>query len=378
MRQPAFYFTLPLLVVLAKADTTAPVQRLVDFNIGVIDSTLESSISSLIDLDNASINSVAQARGVMALMLPKAGLQAADVGSTPCVIHVVKWAVDAPGGGNGANHFTVSKSNWYVVNPKSKEQGAASGFPTNRRLYGFGDVFVLVVQLNVPKDQIDAGNFKFAYSYRTVHRLPANVQNLKDLMGVFGSSNTQNLRGVRTSASPPIGYFAIGTLSGNPPSDLFLTAAINTGSGATNLDKAEVKFDNEGLYHWDISIGAPIVSYKQLQGVAADGGQSLQANVDKRNLLALGNFFFKPVDLSDAKFLAVPHLVGGISFASKPLHSAFAGLGWGPAVANFYVGVMILTDNLPNHQLDRHYKLGFGLNLPIRSMASKLGLKSQL
>jgi hypothetical protein len=38
---------------------------------------------------------------------------------------------------------------------------------------------------------------------------------------------------------------------------------------------------------------------------------------------------------------------------------------------------MILTNNLPDHKLDHHYKLAFGLNAPMRAVAGKPGLKTQ-
>jgi hypothetical protein len=230
-----------------------------------------------------------------------------------------------------------------------------------------------MIHLGVTAPRID---YSLAYTYNVSHRLPANVQNLKDAIGLFKAP--ENLLADVQAPPAPIDYWALGALEGNPPSDITITAAISRKAGTVNFDSVTPKFDNEGFYRWDISIGVPILSYKTLQDVVSNSGQSTLANVDRRNSLVLANWFFKPVDVKQDTFLATPHLVGGVSLASKPLHTAVAGLGWGPVFANFYVGVLILTSNLPNHQVDHHYKLAFGLNVPLRTVASKLGVKTQV
>jgi len=280
-----------------------------------------------------------------------------------CIIHVVKWATD-----RDANPV-VAKSNWYVFN--SRDGWTNDDFRTNKRLFGIDRPYALLVHLNVPSTSGE--DYKLAYTYSVKHRLPANVQDLRDAISLYQGSPA-SLR-----ASEPRNYCALGRLEGNPPSDITIVAAVANQEGkTTNFESVAPKFDNEGLYRWDISIGVPILSHKQIQDVATTSGQETLASVDKRNVLIIGNWFIKPVDVKSTTFLTVPHLVGGISTASKPLHTAMAGIGWGPALANFYVGVLILTDNVENHKTSHHYKLAFGLNVPLRSVASKLGLKSQI
>jgi hypothetical protein len=212
--------------------------------------------------------------------------------------------------------------------------------------------------------------FQFAYTYQAVHRLPANVQNLKDAVGLLGNAHALD--------ADISNFWAWGTLDANPPSDITITATALLNGNAINMDSTTPKFDDEGLYRWDVSIGIPINSYKQLQTVVTDSGASTVANVDKRNVYLLANLYLKPVDIKKDGFLAIPHLVGGVAAASKPLHAAIAGIGWGPALANFYIGALFLTDNLPKHQLDHHVKLAFGINVPLRTVADKLGIKSQI
>src|ERR1019366_6136947 len=82
-----------------------------------------------------------------------------------------------------------------------------------------------------------------------------------------------------------IGMWALGSLEGDPPSDITITSAVLNGGNEMTLETANTKFDDEGLYRWDISIGVPIASYKQLQSVVDNTGQVNTANIDKRNLL---------------------------------------------------------------------------------------------
>ena len=145
-----------------------------------------------------------------------------------------------------------------------------------------------------------------------------------------------------------------------------------------NFDSAQVNFDDEGLYHWDVSIGVPVTSYKQEQSLVDSSGQIVQSNVDTKSVLLLANYFLKPVDVKSTNFLFVPHLVAGVRIQSQPLHTALAGFGWGPVITNFYVGALILTSKDTNGKNVHHYKLGFGINVPLRTLAAKLGLKSQI
>lgn len=342
----------------AYGDDTKPVATLIQFT--PIQSE-EAVVKTNIDINNATIASVANAKQIVSTFFQSAKIQIPN-SDFSCIIHVVRWGVDTK-----TSKDVVTKSNWYVYNPQSSWTDA--DLLGNNRIFGVGKPYILAIHLNVPSGISD---FQFAYKYNTVHRLPANIQNLQSAIDLFRPST----KGMDLTTS--IGMWALGSLEGNPPSDITITSAILNSGVQMNLETSNKKFDDEGLYRWDISIGVPIASYKQLQSVVDNTGQVNTANIDRRNLLVLGNLFLKPVDVKGSTFLTIPHLVGGISLASKPLHGAMAGFGWGPVISNFYIGAMIITDNLPNHKLAHHYKLAFGLNLPMRTLAAKLGLKSQI
>jgi hypothetical protein len=54
------------------------------------------------------------------------------------------------------------------------------------------------------------------------------------------------------------------------------------------------------------------------------------------------------VDIKGAGFSKWPHLVAGVAIDSTPLKKALIGVGYGPAIANFYVGALINTDRAPS------------------------------
>jgi hypothetical protein len=83
---------------------------------------------------------------------------------------------------------------------------------------------------------------------------------------------------------------------------------------------------------------------EQLQNISSNTS-ALTANIDKRNLFALADWYIWPVDVKNASLIKMPYIVTGVSMASKPLHGILAGVGWGPAIVNFYAGFLIVTNH---------------------------------
>jgi hypothetical protein len=355
------------LSTLLPADDSKPIDIITDLT-PIQKAADVAALKASVNLDNATISGVSGAGQLIRTLFGDVG-QAIPAKGFSCIIHVVKWASRAPGASAAP---LIAKSNWFVFNPQDTWTNA--DFSTNKRLFGVIKPYILMIHIGVPAETAPSDQYKLAYTYIATHRLPANVQDLKDAISLYMPAAPK----ISIAEASPPAYWALGTIEGNPPSDITITGAVVNQGTTVTFDSVTPKFDNEGFYRWDISIGVPILSYKTLQDVVSNSGQSTLANVDRRNSLVLANWFFKPVDVKQDTFLATPHLVGGVSLASKPLHTAVAGLGWGPVFANFYVGVLILTSNLPNHQVDHHYKLAFGLNVPLRTVASKLGLKTQV
>jgi hypothetical protein len=357
---------LAILRVSSFAQANTPVAKLIDFQNHPISGDLSAVVQTNIDTATAEINSVSNAQALINAFFHAASISipTKDFG---CIIHVIKWATPI----NGGSQLIVAKSNWYAYN---SHDWVNSDLKSTKRLYGVSRPYVLAIHLDVPVAPVTNATYSFAYTYKVTHRLPANVQDLTSAISLFGNATIAN----RAEATP-LSYWALGAVEGNPPSDITLAGAVTTANNTRfNLDTSEVKFDNEGFYRWDISVGIPVVSYKRLQDVATNAGQETLANVDKRDILVLGNVFFKPVDLNSTNFLGNFHFVGGVKVGSRPLYASMAGIGWGPAIANFYAGVMILTTKLPNHTRTQNYKFTFGINVPLRAVAGKLGLKTQM
>lgn len=289
---------------------------------------------------------------------------------TYVIIHIVRWS-DVDGG----QSQSPGSSRWYIYNPSPTWDSAA--FSSNNRLFGVPRFWLVTVQLNL---RYGPPLFTLNYQITVNHRLPLNIQHLADLV------KTANPAAAAPGGPPPIppsvDYWASEIVTGaNPPSDISIVPQATVNGTGTKLDNKTVVFDNEGLYHWDVSIGVPVKSYKQIQQIApvVNSNTTLPASVDRRSLLALGDIYVKPVDLKTQTLISTPYFVGGISLASKPLSSIMAGLGWGPTIANFYVGAMIVTNknqNTGKKTIDS--SLAFGINIPVRMILGKSGLNTQV
>jgi hypothetical protein len=351
---------------------------------------------------NGSIAGVANARALIDETFKLGGVT--EPKKFACIIHVVNWNYVNTGqatsantgtlGAGGADTLVVTttqpqklvavSSRWYVYD--TTKQPADADFAGSTRIYGTNAPYIITVHLGL-FGPLGQPPFTIDYQYQVKTRLPANVQDLLQAIDIYSQlvTKTDSTGKVAlAAANVDLSFWTIGQINGaKPPSDVTVIAAIrptNPVAGTSNeqnIDKTPPIFDDEGFYWWDVSIGVPITSYTQLQSVTTSMG-TVPANLNQRNLLALFNLFLPPVDLSTTKFLSVPHLVAGISFASKPLHNAFVGVAWGPAIANFYIGPMIVTSNVSPTQTKTNIKLGFGLNFPVRTIAAKLGVKSQV
>ncbi|HET9743042.1 MAG TPA: hypothetical protein VFQ00_09850 [Terriglobales bacterium] len=285
------------------------------------------------------------------------------------VINVVRWS-DV---NDGAKQNPASR--WYIYN--SSPDWGPDDFIANNRLFGVSRFWLVVVNLNLRYGQ--PTDFSLNYQITVHHRLPLNVQHLTDIIQLSKQTHGVATRGVPDA----VNYWSSQVVTGaNPPSDISIVPQATVSGTGTKLDNKTVTIDNEGLYHWDVSVGVPVKSYKQVEQITSalnGSSQSLPASVDRRNLLVLGDVYIKAIDLKNTSLISVPYLVGGVSFASKPLNGIMAGVGWGPAVANFYIGAMVVTSKDPTTgKKNTSPSLAFGLNLPIRLILGKSGVNTQL
>ena len=286
-----------------------------------------------------------------------------------CIIHILDWAIDVT---TNPPSLKPGASNWYIYNPS--EDWDMDALANNARIFGKKKPYILVIHRKVPAN----ATYTLAYKVVVTPRTPANVKDLTDLASLIPAKDKAGFTAM--GADSFISEWAYDQIdNAQPPSTLDIESALSGADKGYNLNSKSYQIDDEGLYRWDVSIGVPVKSYQQLQGFTGPNGLS-QQEIDKRNAFAMLNVFLWPVDLKSNNFLAYPHLVAGVSMASKPLHGIFAGGGWGPTLANFYGGVLIVTDkslDVPR-QNDTHFKFGFGINFPIRAIGAKLGIKSQI
>lgn len=290
--------------------------------------------------------------------------------TSSAIIHIVLLD-GALKSGDTSYAVTVKASHWYAFDPAEDWTQSAT------RLYGTREPFLLLIFLNGPEN-----SFVPSYTYTSTGRNPAPLQDLADAAKVFESTVGLPAKGtkslLKTTGGTPA-QFCWAQLSVSAPGAIDITpkvTATSSNNTVVSIDPRPTEFDDEGFYHWDVSVGVPILSYKQLQSVTA-AGADLTTNVDKRNMFVIGDWYLKAVDVKNNNLFKVPYLIAGASVASKPLHGLLAGVGWEPAIANFYGGFLIITNNLPNHKTERVIKGAFGINLPVRAILGKFGVDTQ-
>jgi hypothetical protein len=310
-----------------------------------------------------------------------------------CIVHLVKW--QAAAGKEGGAKFD-SQDRWYlyqkVQDPKNnantlwelqeKYEGA--------RIFGSRRVAALLIHLRA------LPTWDIKYGVKVTEKLPTPLQNVLDLAGVVAS------RAGRAGATDKVNLWG-GQLLNNIkdlPADiafkgnvLFLDA---NGESAQQAKEYGKTYDNEGRYRWDVSVGMPVKSFKEVQ-YDASNGKVTPRTTERQNAYGFLNLFFNPngVDLKSDTFLSTPHLVMGVPISGKPLDRPMVGLGFGfykmALKFNFFGGAVFnrvreprtLQVGDPASEADleadfrtrRVTKFIFGINLPIRQFKEALTKK---
>ncbi|MCC7052070.1 MAG: hypothetical protein IT355_02305 [Gemmatimonadaceae bacterium] len=134
------------------------------------------------------------------------------------------------------------------------------------------------------------------------------------------------------------------------PSDIVTHLTIPSKPGATDGDASEVSkqtFDNEGLSHWNVSVGIPTARVNQLEYNAADGTVRTK-QVDKQGLVGMLNLSFVPMDTKNMRRQLIPSLVLGAGISSRPLDRLVVGLASGVSLAQVFAGVQFTRTQVPD------------------------------
>jgi hypothetical protein len=310
-----------------------------------------------------------------------------------CVIHVLRWS-DPSGtrAAAGGGDQTVSAQNWYVYN-NGKAKGLRSDriwskddFATANRIYGVKKIWLLYVHLN----KWNSVTYTAYYDFNFVKRTATNVGNLIALAQIFASFTKAAAAGGAPVLAQRENVWGGSFAETNyVPSDVTVTANITkdpVNGPFVALDKPK-KYDNDGLYWWDVSVGVPIRRIKELQFDTTNNTVTSK-EVDKQNAFALLDLYFPPKDLKGTSFSWIPHFVGGVAIAKQPLKKFMFGAGFGPNFANFYVGALFTEHKDPatlkegstatpaqlNADIRKHFKpqLTFGINVPVRAVLETL------
>ncbi len=379
------FFIISLTVMLAAHAAAQPQTETAIMSLERMDSGQFASIANDIDVNKATVGSAAGAERIMSTLLADDGGRPLDTKTFEdknfyCIIHVLSWS--APSATDQTQ--TVAAQHWYLYNQRTKnwQQGAADKQP---RLYGAKDVTILILHLN----KEEANNYKPSYEITVQKKTPAYIQNLLALAGLFNSQRGAAL----TDAGAPKHYWGVHRLAvQHRPSDITISpeASLLTAAGAPAGTKKlgdPQKFDNEGKYYVDFSVGVPVRKISKLSFESTNGLVTAK-EVDETDIMAFVNLHPRPIDIKRMGYNMVPHFVGGVAIGRKPLDKIFVGAGFGPVVANFYVGALFVkqdaltsldpgdpaTPGQVGGDVRRRYKtqVGFGLNLPVGAIVEKL------
>jgi hypothetical protein len=278
------------------------------------------------------------------------------------------------------------------------------------RIYGQRRVAVLLVHLTA-RDTWD-----IKYTVDVKGKIPAPIQNVIDLAGIIlGGSKAAEFTEAEPPPPPPSYWGGRMLLLKDVPADIavqsniaFLPSSQLSASLAaegkevsqeqqTQQPKQYSKtYDNEGRYHWDVSVGLPVKSFKEVQ-FSAEGGQVTAKEVTRQNAYGFLNLFLNPngVDTKGEEFIKTPHLVLGVPISGKPLDRPMVGLGMGfyktAFKFNIFAGAVFnrvreprtlgagqtatpaqLESDLRTHRVT---KFIFGFNIPVKQFKEALTKK---
>jgi hypothetical protein len=289
-----------------------------------------------------------------------------------CIIHVLNWA-PPPAAGNQ----TVLAQTWYLYNKHKLTRASSKTIP---RLFGAKEVTLLYVHLN----KAPANAYTPLYEVEIVKKTPAYLSHLLGLAGIF--SSVAGPAGI-AAATPINHWWAFRRFQVQyRVSDITVAPKVTRTASVEDLGAAQ-QFDNEGKYRGDFSVGVPIRKISELNFDSTNNAVTPK-EVDKTSILALVNVYPVPVDIRSTNATFMPHFVGGVAIDRQPFNKIFVGTGFGPVVANVYIGALFVKqpklntlqpgDPATQPQIDtdtrRRFKaqFAFGLNLPVGAIIEKL------
>jgi hypothetical protein len=307
------------------------------------------------------------------------------------IIHLVKWPLQPPAGGE--QKYEPESEKWYLYK-RAGSRWEPQTVQGGERIYGHKRVGVLLVHLKARE------TWDIKYTVDVKEKTPGPIQNVLDLAAIIAGGV-----GISAITEPEIVDYWGGRLlilkdvpvEIKVQSDIAFVNQVGDEDKQTQQPKVYAKtYDNEGRYHWDVSVGIPVKSFKEVQ-YDTEGGQVRAKEVNRQNAYGFLNLFFNPrgVDTKGDEFYKTPHLVLGVPISGKPLDRPMVGLGFGfynyGLKFNLFGGLVFNRVREPRTlaagqaatgaqlesdlQTRRVTKFIFGFNIPVKQLKDALSKK---
>ena len=213
------------------------------------------------------------------------------------------------------------------------------------RIFGRKRVAVLLAHLNTP------GTWDVKYKVSVNQKVPTPIQHVLDLAAnITGGVSAVDDKGLTTKNI----WGARMMLIKYESSELVVKVnAVTSGKDGRPVEQSKEHtntFVNEGKYHWDVSVGLPVKSVRELH-YKSEGGRVTADSKEKQSVYGFLDIYPWAVDLKGDSYLTKPHFVFGVPLGSKPLHRPFVGIGSGvfksPIKFNFFAGIVFIRERVP-------------------------------
>jgi hypothetical protein len=351
-----------------------------DINTGVL---LTANAPSLIDHLLAA-NPAYTKTNFPALASANAAEQQAKIKSASFIIHIVRWADSTPGSNGGGTTQTVKNQSWYVYT-----KGKLS---LVKRLYGTGNFSFIYLHLNVKT------TYESEYDLAITKTTPLPLQDLNTLL-TFAAGGQQNLSEALALDASRGSNLANAKWGGSEiqtdcvPSDIVITPKVasnpaqSPGGAANSTDafSAAQTFHDEAGSWWDVSVAFPVTSINQVSFNSSSNGL-VPANIDKKSLYGALNLYPIPaqrMQIAKSGFSWYPSVIVGIPLSGQPLHKPLFGVSWGPPLAQFYVGAIVVKQPTATSAVAPVQsacsgwcpQFSFGIDFGVKALSSKVTSK---
>ena len=302
------------------------------------------------------------------------------------IIHIIKWKPFKPDSDKTdperelwALYELVENSSGALVWAARKNPDDDQAFDT--RIFGSRRVAILLLHLKTPR------TWDVKYKIDINRRIPQPLQNAIALGRFIAGAGLADV----DCEPAPLRNIWGGRLMRprHLPSDVIVklntVTANNEGQHISQSKEYSNSYVNEGRYHWDVSVGMPVVSIKELE-FSSENGVVTAKKKERQNAYGFLNIFPRAVDLNGKSFLTSPHLVLGVPISGKPLDRPVVALGTGLYTKllkiNFFAGVAFNRVREPKTlgagqaattgeleadlESRRVKKFVFGINFPVR------------